>query len=72
MTNSFENYPPTSEELDNNPNASDWLKRNWRMARRRDIFDATQDAAVLHDYCQALLLKNLKGTEIKKKGEGDG
>ncbi len=71
MTNETEAYPPTPDELDNNPAASDWLKSNWRMAQRRDPFDATQDAAVLHEYCQMRLHKTV--AEIhKKKDENNG
>ncbi len=44
--------PITPDELDKDPTASFWLKRNWRMACDRDPLDATRDAAALLQLCQ--------------------
>ncbi len=44
---------PTPDELDKDPTASFWLKRNWRMACQRDPLDATRDAAALLQLCQS-------------------
>jgi|GEM_PF-1755579 len=56
---------PTPDELDRDPTVSFWLKRNWRMACERDPFDATRDAAVLHEFCRVRLER------ILAKGVGD-